>query len=195
VAGVTGLLIVLDKIFQYWPTYLERVYYRPISTIGSAKPVFSPGNVEKFNISQWELFIDSSMQLLLPTILLTLGSIAGYSRYTRASMLEVSRQDYMRTARAKGLTERAVIMKHAFRNSLIPITTIMAFDFAGLIGGAVITEQIFGWPGMGGLFVRGLANVDPNPVMAFFLVTGTSAILFNLFADIMYALLDPRIRV
>ena len=98
-------------------------------------------------------------------------------------------------ARAKGLGERQVILKHAFRNSLIPITTIMAFDFAGLIGGAVITEQVFGWKGMGELFATGLREVDPMPVMAFFLVTGTAAVLMNLVADVLYAVLDPRIRV
>lgn len=110
-------------------------------------------------------------------------------------MLEVSRQDYIRTARAKGAPERLVIFRHAFRNALIPIATIAAFDFAGLIGGAVITENVFGWKGMGDLFITGLRNVDPAPVMAFFLVTGSAGILFNLLADIFYAVLDPRIRV
>lgn len=190
VGGITavfmGLLILTDKVFTYWPVYLGRVS-RPIGTIGSETPNFTG--------TFWETFIDKGTQLLLPTILLTLISVATYSRYTRASMLEVSRQDYIRTARAKGLTERQVILKHAFRNSLIPITTIMAFDFAGLIGGALVTEKVFGWKGMGDLFMSGLHLVDPAPVMAFFLVTGTSAILFNLLADILYAVLDPRIRV
>ncbi|MBB4070806.1 ABC transporter permease [Canibacter oris] len=190
VGGITafmmGLAILADKVFLYWPVYLNRVS-RPIGTIGSETPNFSG--------SFWEVFIDKGTQLLLPTILLTLVSIASYSRYTRGSMLEVSRQDYIRTARAKGLNERQVILKHAFRNSLIPITTIMAFDFAGLIGGAVITEKVFGWKGMGDLFKVGLEQVDPAPVMAFFVVTGFTAILFNLLADILYAVLDPRIRV
>ena len=181
-----GSLMILEQLFRYWPVYLGRIS-RPIGTIGSETPNF----VGTF----WEEFIDKGTQLLLPTILLTLVSVATYSRYTRSSMLEVSRQDYIRTARAKGLNERQVILKHAFRNSLIPITTIMAFDFAGLIGGAVITEQVFGWKGMGDLFQVGLRTVDPAPVMAFFLVTGTAAILFNLLADILYAVLDPRIRV
>lgn len=181
-----GLLMVVEQVFRYWPVYLSRVP-RPIGTIGSQTPNFTG--------SFWEIFIDRGTQLLLPTILLTLVSIASYSRYTRSSMLEVSRQDYIRTARAKGLQERQVILKHAFRNSLIPITTIMAFDFAGLIGGAVITEQVFGWKGMGDLFRVGLEQVDPAPVMAFFLVTGTAAILFNFLADVLYAVLDPRIRV
>jgi peptide/nickel transport system permease protein len=87
-----------------------------------------------------------------------------------------------------------VIVKHAFRNALIPITTIVAFDFAGLIGGAIITEQVFGWKGMGALFQDGLNAVDPAPVMAFFLVTGVAAVLMNLVADLAYAALDPRIR-
>jgi peptide/nickel transport system permease protein len=185
-AVIMGLLIITEHVFRAWPGYLE-IVGRPIATIGSQTPNFSG--------TFWEDFLDKGTQLLLPTILLALVSVATYSRYTRASMLEVSQQDYIRTARAKGLGERQVILKHAFRNSLIPITTIMAFDFAALIGGAVITEQVFGWKGMGDLFRVGLMNVDPAPVMAFFLVTGTAAVLFNLLADILYAILDPRIRV
>lgn len=190
VSIATGLigasLTVLDHLFRSWPGFLDRKN-RPISTIGSQTPNFSG--------TFWETFLDFSTQLLLPTLLLALISLASYSRYTRSSMLEVGRQDYIRTARAKGAPERLVIFRHAFRNALIPIATIAAFDFAGLIGGAVITETVFGWKGMGELFRTGLANADPAPVMAFFLVTGTAAILFNLLADIFYAVLDPRIRV
>lgn len=185
-AVVMGMAMLADKVFLYWPIYVGNVP-RPIGTIGSETPNFTG--------SFWELFIDKGTQLLLPTILLTLVSVAGYSRYTRAAMLEVGRQDFIRTARAKGLHERQVILKHALRNSLIPITTIMAFDFAGLLGGAIITERVFGWKGMGYLFGNGLNTVDPMPVMAFFIVTGTAAIFFNLLADILYAVLDPRIRV
>jgi peptide/nickel transport system permease protein len=122
-------------------------------------------------------------------------SVAGYVRYSRASLLEVLNQDYIRTARAKGLTERTVIMRHAFRNSLIPLTTIMAFDFAGLLGGAIITEQVFAWRGMGTLFNTGLAKFDLNLVMAVVLITSISALVFNLIADLVYSALDPRIRV
>lgn len=190
VSITTGLggaaLTVIDHIFRSWPGFLDRKP-RPISTIGSQTPNFTG--------TFWEVFLDYASQLLLPTLLLALISLASYSRYTRSSMLEVSRQDYIRTARAKGAPERIVIFRHAFRNALIPIATIAAFDFAGLIGGAVITETVFGWKGMGELFRTGLHNVDPAPVMAFFLVTGSAAILFNLLADIFYAVLDPRIRV
>jgi peptide/nickel transport system permease protein len=110
-------------------------------------------------------------------------------------MLEVMNQDYIRTARAKGLTQRTVIVRHALRNALIPIATIIALDIGALIGGAVITEYVFGWSGMGQLFQQGLEAVDPNPVMAFFVVTGLLAVVFNLIADLTYASLDPRIRV
>lgn len=185
-AVVMGVFIVIEHMTNYWPALL-RAKPRPVATIGSE----TPGLDAHF----WVELMDKGTQLLLPTVLLTIISVATYSRYTRSSMLEVSRQDYIRTARAKGLGERQVILKHAFRNSLIPITTIMAFDFAGLIGGAVITERVFGWKGMGELFATGLEQVDPAPVMAFFLVTGTAAVLMNLVADVLYAILDPRIRV
>lgn len=182
---IMSVLIVADIAMAHFASFLD-LKSRPISTIGAETPNF-PGGF-------WESFLDKGAQLILPTIVLTLISVASYSRYTRSSMLEVMGQDYVRTARSKGLSERAVITKHAFRNALIPITTIVAVDFAGLIGGAVITETVFGWKGMGELFRTGLDNVDPNPVMAFFLVTGIAAILMNMLADIAYAYLDPRIR-
>ncbi len=179
-----GSFTFLDRLLSNWNGYLQ-ISGRPISTIGSGSPLFS-GN---FYEGVW----DWSTQLILPTIALTLISLAGYSRFTRSSMLETTQQDYMRTARSKGLSDRIVNTKHALRNALIPITTIVAFDFASLIGGAVITEKIFGWSGMGALFNAGLDASDPNPVMAFFLVTGAAAIFMNMLADIAYASLDPRI--
>jgi peptide/nickel transport system permease protein len=103
--------------------------------------------------------------------------------------------DYVRTARAKGLSERTVVMRHAFRNALIPLATIVAFDIGGLIGGAVITETVFSFNGMGSLFVHGLQAIDPNPVMGFFVVVGITALVFNLLADLVYSALDPRVKV
>ncbi len=182
-ATIMSLVIVADYALRAWAGYLEGG--RPISTIGSSTP--------NFEGTFWEDFLDKGTQLLLPTVLLTLISIASYSRYSRSSMLEVLEQDYVRTARSKGLSERSVITKHAFRNALIPLTTIAAFDFANLIGGAVITEAVFGWNGMGAMFRDGLDTVDPAPVMAFFVVTGTAAVVMNMLADIAYAFLDPRI--
>jgi peptide/nickel transport system permease protein len=110
-------------------------------------------------------------------------------------MLEVMNQDYIRTARAKGLTERTVIMRHAFRNTMIPLTTIMVGDIVGVVGGAIITESIFGWVGMGSLFRGSLALFDLNMIMGIALVTSMLAMLANLIADLLYSALDPRIRI
>jgi peptide/nickel transport system permease protein len=110
-------------------------------------------------------------------------------------MLDTLNQDYVRTARSKGLTERTVVMRHAFRNALIPVTTLAAYDFGAVIGGAIITEVVFSWRGMGFLFQQNLINVDPNPIMAFYIVTAVSVVVFNMLADIAYAYLDPRIRL
>ncbi|WP_157156732.1 ABC transporter permease [Diaminobutyricimonas sp. LJ205] len=189
VGVIIAMVIALDEYMSYWEAYSNssRVRGRPIATIGSATPNLG-GNF-------WVQGVDTFTHLLLPTIALILVSVAAYTRYTRSSMLEVLNQDYIRTARAKGLTERTVMVRHAFRNALIPIATIIAFDIGALIGGAVITERVFAWTGMGALFQNGLEHVDPNPVMAFFLVTGTLAVVFNLIADLVYAALDPRIRI
>jgi peptide/nickel transport system permease protein len=121
-------------------------------------------------------------------------SFASYTRYSRSGMLDVLNQDYIRTARAKGMPERVVIVRHAFRNSLIPIATLIATDFGALLGGAIITEQVFAFAGMGALFQRGVNTVDPNPVMAYFVVIAAMTIIFNFIADMTYSALDPRVR-
>lgn len=189
VAFLCAGLIVLDRFMQSWDDYYnnEWIFGRPIATVGDSIP--------EIDGDFWIMGVDAFAHLLLPTIALMLISVAGYVRYSRASLLEVLNQDYIRTARAKGLSERTVIMRHAFRNSLIPLTTIMAFDFAGVLGGAIITEQVFAWRGMGTLFNSGLAKFDLNLVMAVVLITSISALLFNLIADLVYSALDPRIRV
>jgi peptide/nickel transport system permease protein len=188
-AFVCFLIVLLDRYLHSWNLYVNDVATgRPIATIGSQTPDLT-------GVSYWIQGIDTFTHLVLPTAALILASIASYSRYTRASLLDVLNQDYIRTARAKGLTERTVIMRHAFRNALIPITTILALDFGALVGGAVLTETVFGWTGMGALFQQALLGVDLNPIMGVFLVTSVAAVLFNLLADLLYAGLDPRIRV
>ncbi|MGL4305561.1 MAG: ABC transporter permease subunit [Mycobacteriaceae bacterium] len=194
-SAITGFLVAglvaLDRLMRAWPAYINNsaIAGRPIATIGVNTP-------QLHTSSFWVTGVDKFTHLLLPTIALMLISVASYSRYTRSSFLEVMNQDYIRTARAKGLTERAVVMRHAFRNALIPITTIVAFDIGALIGGAVITERVFGWTGMGSLFASALGPPpDPNPLMGFFIVTGIVAVAFNAIADVLYAALDPRIRV
>jgi peptide/nickel transport system permease protein len=138
--------------------------------------------------------LDRAWHLALPVMVLMIASIATYSRYMRASMLEVVNSDYVRTARAKGLSEKRVTMKHAFRNALIPLVTLTALNFGALLGGAVVTETVFGLDGMGLYFIRALNAGDPYPVMAWLMVAATFIIVFNLIADIAYGYLDPRVR-
>jgi peptide/nickel transport system permease protein len=139
--------------------------------------------------------VDRFRHLLLPALTLAVQEIAIYSRYMRTSMLENLNADYLRTARAKGIPERRVIFRHAFRNALIPLTTFTAIDLGALAGGLIITEQIFGYPGMGTFFLDALRNADYPSLMAWSMVVIAFVVIFNVLADISYAWLDPRIRV
>lgn len=188
-AFVSMLILMVDQSLHGWKPYFDYQNGRPIATIGSSTP--------DLTASFWIDNLDTFTHLVLPTIALVLISIASYSRYSRASLLDVMNQDYIRTARAKGLTERTVVMRHAFRNALIPITTIVTLDFGALIGGAVVTETVFSWSGMGALFNVALTGtvLDVNTLMGVFLVTGVTAVVFNILADVVYSALDPRIRV
>ncbi|MCJ7832347.1 MAG: ABC transporter permease, partial [Actinobacteria bacterium] len=186
---VFGLMFV-DYLMGWWKPYNDSgvIDGRPIATVGSVTP-------ELAGSGYWVGTLDTYTHMVLPVTTLVLVSLAGYTRYARASLLEVMHLDYVRTARAKGLPERAVIMRHAFRNALIPLATIIPLDLAGLVGGAVITETVFGWNGMGRLFVDSLAHVSLNPLMGYFLVTSVLLLLGNIVADVLYATLDPRIRL
>jgi peptide/nickel transport system permease protein len=183
------ILFYVDRLMRAFSPYMKQpmIGGRPISTIGSETPSFS-GNY-------WMLTMDSFTHIILPTLTLLLISFAGYVRYTRASVLDVLNADYIRTARAKGLPERSVIMRHAFKNSLIPLATIIPLDVAAILGGAIITETIFGWRGMGVLFQRSLQHSDFNGVMGVLLITASLTILANIIADLLYVVLDPRIRL
>jgi peptide/nickel transport system permease protein len=141
-----------------------------------------------------QFWVDRAHHLVLPVIVLMVASVASYSRFMRASMLEVVSSDYVRTARAKGLTEQKVTMKHAFRNALIPLVTVIALNFGALLGGAIVTETVFSLDGMGLYFVTALGQNDPYPVMAWLIVTATIVIVLNLITDIAYGYLDPRVR-
>jgi peptide/nickel transport system permease protein len=133
--------------------------------------------------------------VILPTITLAAISFAGWSRYQRASMLDVLNSDYVRLARAKGLSNMRVMIRHALRTALIPLVTVVAIDFAVIVGGAVITENVFSWEGMGRFLVQdGILANDVNITLAWMMVTSVVVVLFNLIADILYAFLDPRIR-
>lgn len=137
---------------------------------------------------------DSVRHLIMPTLVLSLFTVARWSRYVRSGMLEVLGQDYVRTAKAKGLKQVRVVLKHALKNSLIPVITVMAVDLAGLVSGAVVTETIFAWPGMGSLMIESVRKVDYPVLMALMLFSSCAVVLFNFLADLTYGLLDPRIR-
>jgi peptide/nickel transport system permease protein len=132
--------------------------------------------------------------LILPTLALALISFAAWSRYQRATMLDVLNSDYIRLARAKGLSRSRVMIRHALRNALIPLVTVVAIDTGAIFGGAVITERVFSWQGMGALLIDGVAASDVNVLLAWLMVTSVIVVLFNLIADVLYAVLDPRIR-
>lgn len=138
---------------------------------------------------------DDFGHLVLPTITLSLISYAAWSRFQRASMLDVLNSDYIRLARAKGLSRRRVLFRHALRNALIPLSTQVALDVAALLGGAVITENVFQWRGMGNMFLNAVNNYDLYPLLAWLVVAASLVIVFNLIADLLYAVLDPRIRL
>ncbi|MGO3649039.1 ABC transporter permease [Agrococcus casei] len=192
-AGITGFFVsffvLIDRFMQAWPSYMAnpRINGRPVATAQDATTGYS-GDV-------WGTGIDQLMHFALPTISMLLVSFAFYTRFARAGLLEVFNQDYIRTARAKGLSEQTIVMRHAFRNMLIPLTTIIAADIGSLLGGALITERVFAIAGMGAMFNNGLRVLDLNPIMGYFLVIAILAIAFNFIADMLYAVLDPRVRV
>jgi peptide/nickel transport system permease protein len=146
-------------------------------------------------LSFWRQQWDFLSHLALPILVATFGGLAGFSRYMRQSMLEVIRQDYIQSARAKGLAERVVVGKHALRNAMLPIVTILGLSLPGLIGGSVIVEWIFAIPGMGQLMVQAAFERDYPVLMGNLVIVSTLTLLANLAADVAYSLVDPRIRV
>ena len=176
---VFWLALILQILFtNIYLNYGVRIFYT--SQLSSPNP-------ENF-------VLDRIQHLMLPVLTVAIVSIAQYSRYVRASMLEVINSDYVRTARSKGLSERSVITRHALRNALIPLVTVVAIDFGGAFGGVVATETVFALDGMGLYYLRVLGSRDVYPVMAWLMMVSLVVVLFNLIADIVYGLLDPRIR-
>ncbi|MGH3803288.1 MAG: ABC transporter permease, partial [Pseudonocardiaceae bacterium] len=150
--------------------------------------VYPPGQ-QGFNL------VEMLRHLTLPVTVVALQSIAIYTRYMRASLLDVLNSDYLRTARSKGISERAVLVRHAMRNAMLPIVTLAAIDFGLLFGGLIITEAIFEYPGMGRFFLIAYGNGDFPELMPWMVIVVLAVILFNLLADLSYAVLDPRIRL
>jgi len=172
-----GLLLII--IFYVW---LRNPF--------TGEPLLPPGQMSGDNPS----LMDSISHLVLPVLTGALGWVAWYSRFIRSSMLEILPLDYLRTARAKGASERMVVYKHALRNALIPIVTLVALDLPYIFTGAVLIETIFAWPGMGRLYYQAAVERDYPLLMAVLIIGAAFIILSNLLADVLYAMLDPRVR-
>lgn len=182
----TMLILIFAFKFKQWG-----LPYLPPGSVSGVRDYTLPmiGHIEAGSLS------DQLLRLILPTITLSLLLMANWSRYTRSSMLEVLRQDYVRTARAKGLTEVVVISKHALRNALIPLITIVTLQIPGLFAGAIITETIFNWRGMGLLFIESLVQSDWPVALTYIMILSALIVMANLLADVLYSAADPRIRV
>ena len=187
---VCSLFIFADRLMQSWAEYsaTDAVNHRPL-------PTFGQRNDQLESTDFWINNLDVITHLILPTLALILISLAGWIRYSRGSLLEVLNQDYIRTARAKGLNERTVITRHAFRNMMLPLSSLFVGEIVGLISGAVITERVFGWQGMGTLGIKAINGYDLNLLMGVNLLLSILVVAGNLIADLVYSALDPRIRL
>jgi peptide/nickel transport system permease protein len=197
---LTFIAYILIALPTFWFAALLKEYVaRGINDLFGSQVLYTIGD-ETPGLSLyahgWELWSDRLGHLVLPTISLAMLSFAAWSRFQRAALLDVLGADYMRLARAKGLTYRRTVIKHGLRNALIPLTTVVALGIGALFAGAIITETVFVWHGMGEyLFANGLGQNDINVVLGWLLVSAVFVVIFNLIADLLYAVLDPRIRL
>ena len=186
-AGI--LLVVVTRFDPGWPTS-----FRMPSRLVDFEPLTGFYLLDTLLRGRTELFLTALQHLLLPAIALGTIPTAIISRMTRSSMMESMSQDYVRTARAKGLPSRRVNYRHALRNALIPVVTVIGLQFGALLGGAIITEQIFSWPGIGNWILEGVQFRDQNVIQAGVLTIACGFVLINLAVDLLYVLIDPRIR-
>jgi peptide/nickel transport system permease protein len=170
----TGTLLII--IFAVWLGWFPTKYDTTLS------------------VTDWDSFVLQMRQMALPVLTLALANAAAISRYMRSSMLDNMGQDYVRTARAKGMAERTVVLKHVLRNSLIPVVTVIALGIPAIFGGAIITENLFGVNGIGAALILAIHANDLPTVQTLAFIFAVLIVLFNLIADILYGLLDPRIR-
>ncbi len=191
--ATTVLLFMLYSLPNFWLATLAIVYLGGGDFL-DVFPVFGLQSVGSESWTVWERFVDRLWHLVLPVTCMTYYTLAALSRYMRSSMLEVVRQDFIRTARAKGVSERLVIYRHALRNSLIPIVTLMADLLPALIGGSIVIETIFSVPGMGQLIWEAVLLRDYPVVMAVFTISAFLTLFGILIADILYTVVDPRIK-
>ena len=177
----------------FWLALLLQIVFVDIYLKWHVRIFYTSGLNSGVHASAWS--IDRLQHIGLPVMTLTIISFAIYSRYMRASMLDVINTDYVRTARAKGLPEGKVVMRHVFRNALIPVATIAALNFGAVLGGAIVTETVFTLDGMGYFFISALNAGDPYPIMAWLAIVATMTVLANLVADVALGWLDPRVRL
>lgn len=189
--GITVFALVGFAMPAFWTGILLLVVF---SVQLGWLPV-SGMNDLRFEGNWFERVIDTVEHLILPALALGIIYLASYSRLSRAAMLEVLESDYVRTARAKGLGERSVLFKHALRNGIIPIVTVMGLQFGAVISGAILVETVFAWPGVGRLAFDSVVRRDTNVLMGILLMVSVAVIMANLLTDVMYRVVDPRIRV
>jgi peptide/nickel transport system permease protein len=196
ISAVLGILLGVSTAYARDSSFDNII--RIASTIGLSMPVFWTGAVLILVMSLWLGLLPSGgrgsfLHLILPAVTLAIPSAATLTRITRASILEVLHEAYVRTARAKGVRERTVLFRHAFRNAYIPVVTVLGIQVGQLLGGAVLTETVFAWPGLGRLIVQAIFSRDYTVVQGGVLVLALSFVLANLAVDILYVILDPRI--
>jgi peptide/nickel transport system permease protein len=188
--GLTVFTFVGYSIPAFWLALMMIILFAVklgwLPTSGMISPDIVPGT--------WEAVVDQIKHMILPVIVLSISEIIQVQRYMRSSLLEVLRQDYLTTARAKGLAERVVIGRHALKNALIPVVTIIAISMPRVIGGSTVVETVFGYPGMGRLLYTSIMGNDFVVAMTVVMIIAFMVIFFNLLADILYGWLDPRIR-
>lgn len=199
---VDHISTALAYLFYATPVFVLALLLKDFLAVDLNKAVghtilYTTGEATPGITGTWNVFVNELQHSVLPVLTLTLITCATWIRFQRAAMLDVLNADYIRLARAKGLMPRRVLFVHALRNALIPVTTIVAIDFAVLLGGAIVTEVVFSWYGMGQYLLNGLTGVESPDVYAvqgWLIVAGTAVIVFNILADLLYGLLDPRVR-
>jgi peptide/nickel transport system permease protein len=189
------LIQIISYATQGFPSFVLAILLLMLAQNTGWFPIGGMTSIDFTELSPWGKFLDVAHHMILPTLTLTIVSFAGLQRIMRGSLLDVLRQDYIKTARAKGLPENKVIYVHALRNAINPLVTLLGFEFGGLLGGAFITEFFFSWPGLGKLLLDATKEKDTNLVMAGLMLGTLMLVVGNLIGDLLLKLVDPRIKL